>query len=110
MVDNPAVTIPTPMKRGLKAKVSAAFPACLRRYNPYPDEKGTESPQRVGHPPRSTRVTIPTPMKRGLKALLCEACRYQPICYNPYPDEKGTERYAKLPCPVLFRTLQSLPR
>ena len=37
-------------------------------YNPYPDEKGTESYTKTLSRSAEILVTIPTPMKRGLKA------------------------------------------
>ena len=78
-------------------------------YNPYPDEKGTESPRHLLLP-LPLLVTIPTPMKRGLKVVPLWFLKKEQTSYNPYPDEKGTESPL---CPVtkiLNSTLQSLPR
>ena len=63
-----AVTTVTPMKRGLKVSGHQLIYRGRRRYNRYPDEKGTESTERDAVGVRSSFVTTVTPMKRGLKA------------------------------------------
>ena len=115
IVEVELVTTYSPMKRGLKARPRnrRACRGCC--YNLFPDEKGTESSQRIRPVDARQAVTTYSPMKRGLKdAVLIDSLRvlgvttYSPMkrglkarprnrracrgcCYNLFPDEKGTE-------------------
>ena len=60
------VTIVSPMKRGLKVQKEIDRYLHSESYNRFPDEKGTERPNRWII---SYSVTIVSPMKRGLKEL-----------------------------------------
>ena len=61
-------------------------------YNRFPDEKGTESLFNPPIPPCQGGITTAIPMKRGLKARELWVGRYfSPTSYNRFPDEKGTE-------------------
>ena len=66
--DSVQVTTYSPMKRGLKASRNTYHERIDRRYNLFPDEKGTESIRIANNLP-----TVSTG-------------------YNLFPDEKGTER------------------
>ena len=66
-------------------------------YNRYPDEKGTESCRTESWHVHLSRVTTVTPMKRGLKVRRDRTRHGVVVCYNRYPDEKGTERLLPVP-------------
>ena len=71
------------MKRGLKVKLNRADSKVLKRYNRYPDEKGTESEQTAEAEGPLSAVTTVTPMKRGLK--VDHVVRLFPICDRLQP-------------------------
>ncbi len=61
------VTTRAPMKRGLKGIQDAQHLIVKNRYNPCPDEKGTERNLKNAPPAFAFVVTTRAPMKRGLK-------------------------------------------
>ena len=58
-------------------------------YNPYPDEKGTESFKISPIRKKMREVTIPTPMKRGLKAETLNRSTGSARKLQPIPRRKG---------------------
>ena len=98
------VTILYPMKRGLKVSTNNAFLKGDSRYNPLPDEKGTESIVKY------TIVIVyhvylsynPLPDEKGTESTFNPTIHGFTGGYNPLPDEKGTER--------LFQCIRKNPR
>ena len=102
------VTTVTPMKRGLKVRCRRRRRESYPSYNRYPDEKGTESEDKIlqyapedgynrypdekgteslrrAHAVRVYLVTTVTPMKRGLKESYLEAERDSYLQLQPLP-------------------------
>ena len=109
------------MKRGLKDIVAMDVAESRKRYNRFPDEKGTERGIQVAETRHLQFVTTVSPMKRGLKAdtkpvseAVADVTTVSPMKrglkeygailggrvwdrYNRFPDEKGTESRHSMP-------------